>query len=92
MDKLVNAFDMLDIVLAVFGALIFSMWRGRGKSLGGLLSGALMGGLVKPTFAVMLAAGVILAVSQPSPALKQTPDQEDKIIEFWTKKVAPKAP
>jgi hypothetical protein len=48
MEDLLNQLDMLDVVLAVFGALIVAMWRGYGKSWKGILAGAFMGGFVKP--------------------------------------------
>jgi|GEM_PF-4801653 len=85
LNQLFDAFDMLDIVLAAFGAVIVSMWFGHGKSLGGLLAGAAMGGLVKPLCIVLLTGGVLIAAQQPPPDLKQTPEQQDKIIKFWTK-------
>ena len=55
--SLLEAFGMLDIVLAVFGAVIFALWFGRGKTVGGLLSGALVGGLIKPAIVMMLGSG-----------------------------------
>ena len=59
MDSLFEQFDPLDFVLALFGALIVAMWFGRGKSLKGILVGALVGGLVKPIlFGGLLLGGV----------------------------------
>ena len=61
MDNLIEQFDPLDFVLALFGALIVAMWFGRGKSLKGILMGALVGGLVKPIlFGGLLLGGVQL--------------------------------
>ena len=79
-----EAFDYLDLMLAVFGAIIIAMWYGRGKSAWGILSGALMGGLVKPTIFLIIASGVIFS-SQGVPELKQTQEQQDATIKFWTK-------
>lgn len=83
--SILEAFDMLDIVLAVFGAVICAMWFGRGKSLGGLLTGALVGGLVKPMIALVIGSGLILAAGGGVPELKQTPEQQQKTLEFWSK-------
>ena len=90
MEKLAPLFDqldMLDAVLAVFGALIVAMWFGAGKSPMGIVTGAVMGGLVKPLlFGVILGGAVMLAVPQPvMPDLKQTPEQQQKTLDFWTK-------
>ena len=82
---ILEAFDMLDIVLAVFGAVIFALWFGRGKTLGGLLSGALVGGLVKPAIFMMLGSGLIFAAAGSLPEIKQTPEQQRKTLEFWSK-------
>ncbi len=82
---ILDAFDMLDMVLAVFGAVIFAMWFGRGKSLGGLLSGALVGGLIKPAIVMMLGSGLLFAAAGGVPELKQTPEQQQKTLEFWSK-------
>ena len=80
-----EAFDMLDIVLAVFGAVIFALWFGRGKTLGGLLSGALAGGLIKPAIFMLLGSGLIFAAAGGMPEIKQTPEQQRKTLEFWSK-------
>jgi len=54
MDGLLEQLNVLDFVLAVFGAIIVAMWFGRGKSWKGILMGAVMGGFMKPTlFAVL---------------------------------------
>ena len=82
---ILDAFDMLDMVLAVFGAVIFAMWFGRGKSLGGLLSGALVGGLIKPAIVMMLGSGLLFAAAGGVPELKQTPEQQQKTREVWSK-------
>ena len=82
LSKITDSLDMLDLVLAVFGALIVSMWWGKGKSLGGLLTGAVMGGLVKPLFFAVFLGGTLIAVSQ-QPEIKQTPEQVDKTLKFW---------
>ena len=84
-SAVLEAFDMLDIALAVFGAVIFAMWFGRGKSLGGLLSGALVGGLIKPAIIMVLGSGLIFAAAGGMPEIKQTPEQQRKTLEFWSK-------
>ena len=84
-SAILEAFDMLDIVLAVFGAVIFAMWFGRGKTLGGLLSGALVGGLIKPAIFMVLGSGLIFAAASGIPEIKQTPEQQQKTLDFWTK-------
>ena len=69
MDRLLpvfEAFDMLDIVLAVFGAIVVSMWFGAGKTVWGILSGALMGGLVKPVLLMVFVGGAFI-MAQDSP-------------------------
>ena len=76
---------MLDIVLAVFGAVIFALWFGRGKKLGGMLSGALVGGLVKPAIVMVLGSGCCSRPPGGMPDIKQTPEQQQKTLEFWTK-------
>jgi len=80
---LLEAFDYLDLVLAVFGATIVAMWFGRGKNVWGLLSGALVGGLVKPAFFVLVLGGAFLA-SQNSQA-PQIPLEDDPLVKFWLK-------
>ena len=82
---ILEAFDMLDIVLAVFGACIFALWRGRGKKVGGLLSGALVGGLVKPAFVLLIGSGLLFAAQGGLPKIKQTPEQQEKTLKFWTR-------
>ena len=82
LSRITDSLDMLDLVLAVFGALIVSMWWGRGKKLWGILSGAFIGGLVKPLFFAVFLGGALIAVSQ-QPELKQTPEQVDKTLKFW---------
>jgi len=81
---LMEAFGMLDIVLAVFGALIVSMWFGRGKKLGGLLWGALAGGLIKPALFLLVGGGVLIA-AQGHPPDRLSPEQQDKLLKYWTK-------
>ena len=87
MDGLLEQLDMLDMVLAVFGAVICAMWFGRGKSLKGLLTGAIVGGIVKPAvFTVLGFAGVAaLSASEESSIPQQTQAQQDAVIKFWTK-------
>jgi hypothetical protein len=88
MDQLapvLEAFDKLDIVLAVFGALVVALWFGRGKTVGGILTGALMGGLVKPALFLLIGGGLLFAVQQPAPELKQTKEQQDQTIKFWSR-------
>lgn len=84
-SAVLEAFDMLDIALAVFGAVIFALWFGRGKTLGGLLSGALVGGLIKPAIIMVLGSGLIFASAGGMPEIKQTPEQQRKTLEFWSK-------
>lgn len=76
---------MLDIVLAVFGAVIVSLWCGRGKKLGGLLSGALIGGFAKPAIFLAVGSGLLFAASGGMPEIKQTPEQQRKTLEFWSR-------
>lgn len=87
MDSFIEQMDMLDIVLAVFGAVICAMWFGRGKSLKGLLTGAIVGGIVKPAlFTVLGFAGVAaLSASEESSMPQQTQAQQDETLKFWTK-------
>jgi hypothetical protein len=82
LSQIAGSLDMLDLVLAVFGALIVSMWWGRGKSVWGILGGAAMGGLVKPLFFTIFLGGTLIAVSQ-QPEIKQTPEQVNKTLKFW---------
>ena len=90
MDKLLESLDMLDLVLAVFGALMFALWRGRGKNLQSLLMGAAMGGFVKPTLFMALGFGAMVLVNMPSgddpsqPQNKSIKDQ-DALLKYWTK-------
>ncbi|MBI2719781.1 MAG: hypothetical protein HY245_14710 [Rhizobiales bacterium] len=84
LSQFVDTFDRLDIVLAVFGAVIVALWRGGGKSVGGILSGALVGGLVKPLILTLVVGGIFIAAT-PVPELKQTPEQQDKTLKFWSK-------
>ncbi len=80
---LIDAFDTLDLVLAVFGAVIVSMWFGRGKNIWGILSGALVGGLIKPVFLLIVLGGAFIA-SQDMQASPQSAEQ-DPIVKFWLK-------
>lgn len=80
-----DAFEMLDIVLAVFGAVIFALWFGHGKKLGGLLSGAIVGGLIKPAILMILGSGLLFAAAGGMPEVHQTPEQQQKTLEFWSK-------
>jgi hypothetical protein len=82
-SQLIDAFDYLDLVLAVFGAVIVSMWFGRGKNIWGILSGALVGGLIKPVFFLILLGGAFMA-SQDMQASQQ-PVEQDPIVKFWLK-------
>jgi dolichol kinase len=84
LSLLIEALDYLDLVLAVFGAVVVSLWFGRGKNAWGLLSGALVGGLIKPAFYFIVLGGAFLA-SQDMQDVGQTPEQQDKILKFWTK-------
>jgi zinc transporter ZupT len=86
MQALAEAFDMLDIVLAVFGAVIVGLWAGRGKKVGGLLMGAVTGGLVKPMLFLAVGSGLIFAAGQnAAPEIRQTPEQQQKTLDFWLK-------
>jgi hypothetical protein len=87
MDQFVDQLDMLDTVLAVFGALICAMWFGRGKSLKGILTGAFIGGFVKPTLFFVLGLGALgaLTASEDAQAPQQTQAQQDATLKFWTK-------
>jgi hypothetical protein len=82
-DGILHAFDMLDIVLAVFGAVIVSLWAGRGKKLGGLLSGALLGGLAKPALFMVLGSALMMSAGSEAVEIKQTPEQQQKTLDFW---------
>ena len=87
MDQFLEQLDMLDTVLAVFGALIFAMWFGRGKSLRGILTGALVGGFIKPAIFMVLGLGALgaLTASKDGGTPQQTQAQQDATIKFWTK-------
>jgi hypothetical protein len=87
MEQFLDQLDMLDTVLAVFGALIFAMWFGRGKSLQGILVGALVGGFIKPAIFMVLGLGAmgVLSASEDSQMPQQTQAQQDATIRFWTK-------
>ncbi|MGQ0484857.1 MAG: hypothetical protein ACT4SY_05830 [Hyphomicrobiales bacterium] len=82
-SSLIDAFDMLDLVLAVFGAVIVSLWFGRGKKALGLLSGALVGGLIKPVFFLIVLGGAFMA-SQDMQASQQ-PVEQNPLVKFWLK-------
>lgn len=81
---ILDSLDMLDLVLAMFGAVIFALWFGRGKTLGGLLSGAVVGGLVKPMFMLLIGSGLLFAAQGGLPEIKQTPEQQEKTLKFWS--------
>ncbi len=87
MDGLLEQLDMLDMVLAVFGAVICAMWFGRGKSLKGLLTGALVGGIVKPAIFMGLGFGglELITNSEDLGMPKQTQQQQDETLKFWLK-------
>lgn len=87
MDQFLDQLDMLDTVLAVFGALIFAMWFGRGKSLKGILTGALVGGFIKPAIFMVLGLGAMgaLTASEDAQMPQQSQAQQDATIKFWTK-------
>jgi hypothetical protein len=84
LSPIFDAFDMLDAMLALFGALFVALWFGAGKSPAAILSGAVMGGLVKPLLIGMLLAGTLLA-SAPQPDLQQSSRPHGKVLDFWTK-------
>lgn len=87
MDQFLDQLDMLDTVLAVFGALIVAMWFGRGKSLQGILVGAFVGGFIKPAIFMVLGLGALgaLTAAEDSGTPQQTKAQQDATINFWTK-------
>ena len=85
LDSIAQSFDMLDIVLAVFFACIFGLWYGRSKKLSGLLSGALVGGLIKPALFFMIGGAALFAV-QDEPKIDVTPAEQKKIENFWLKR------
>lgn len=93
LSSLTTAFDYLDIVLAMVGALLVSLWFGRGKSIWTILSGALVGGLAKPAAMLVLFGGVLVATQQGNDSGSgntaldsKTKAEQDKIIKFWTQK------
>jgi dolichol kinase len=87
MDQFLDQLDMLDTVLAVFGALIVAMWFGRGKSLQGILVGAFVGGFIKPVIFTVLGLGAMgaLMATEDSGTPQQTQAQQDATRKFWTK-------
>jgi hypothetical protein len=80
---LLEAFDTLDLVLAVFGAVIVGLWFGRGKTVWGILSGAVVGGLIKPVYFLFILGGAFMA-SQDMQGKQQQPE-EDPVVKFWLK-------
>lgn len=81
LESFLTAFDMLDVVLAVFGAVIVSLWFGRGKKLGGLLLGASVGGLAKPLLAVLfLAFAVSTTTTTITPAEQNATNDYVKML------------
>jgi hypothetical protein len=76
-----QTFDMLDVVLAVFFACVFALWRGAGKKLSGLLSGALMGGLIKPALFFMI-AGAGISAFDGEQAQTITPEDQKQVDAF----------
>jgi carbon starvation protein CstA len=87
MEQFSESLDMLDLVLAVFGAVIVALWFGRGKSLKGLLMGALMGGFVKPVIFAVLSLGAVsyfTAQSDTGNMPEQSQQEHDATIKFWT--------
>ncbi len=85
-SPLLEAFDYLDIVLALVGALTVSLLFGRGKNIWGIMSGALMGGLVKPAIFLFVVGGAFVAVQQgqDTPMSRKTQAEQDRIVKFWT--------
>ena len=83
-QELLHTFDMLDLVLAVIGATIGSLLLGRGRSLGGMLGGALIGGSVKPVILGLVLGGLLLGYEQ-SKIDQKSPEEQDKILDFWLK-------
>jgi hypothetical protein len=82
MDQFAQAFDMLDVVLAVFGALIVSLWFGRGKKVKGLLTGAFFGGVFKTVATLLLGVSLFDMATAPTPdaATAKAADKEQKAI------------
>jgi hypothetical protein len=72
-----QTFDMLDIVLAVFFGCVFALWRGAGKKLSGLLSGAVMGGLIKPVLFFMITGAGFSAFGDEQAATMSPEDQKE---------------
>jgi dolichol kinase len=87
MDSFIEQLDMLDIVLAVFFAVIGALWFGRGKSLKGLLTGAVVGGIVKPALFTLFGfvSMAALFANEESSMPQQTQAEQDAVIKFWTK-------
>ncbi len=83
---LTDSLDTLDLVLAVFGAVIVAMWSGRGRNVWGILSGALVGGLIKPAFFFIVLGGAFMASQDmQSPQQQPQPDEQDPVVKFWLK-------
>jgi hypothetical protein len=83
---LVEAFDYLDIVLALVGVLLVSLWFGHDKSIWAILLGALTGGLVKPALTVLFLGGAFIAVQdvRDMPLSKKSQTEQDRIVKLWT--------
>lgn len=81
---LIHALDLLDLILAVFGAIVFSLLFGRGRTLGGMLTGALVGGSIKPVVFGLILGGLLLGYEQ-NKINEQTPEEQDKVLDFWLK-------
>ncbi len=81
LGAIAQTFDMLDVVLAVFFACVFALWRGAGKKLSGLLSGALMGGLIKPALFFMI-AGAGFSAFDGEQAQTISPEDQKQVDAF----------
>jgi hypothetical protein len=75
LGAIARTFDMLDIVLAVFFGCVFALWRGTGKKLSGLLSGAVMGGLIKPALFFMITSSGFSALDEEQAMTISAEDQ-----------------
>lgn len=76
LGAIAQTFDTLDIVLAVFFGCVFALWRGAGKKLSGLLSGAIMGGLIKPALFFLITGAGLSAFQDDQGATISSEDQK----------------
>jgi hypothetical protein len=76
LNAIAQTFDVLDVVLAMFFGCVFALWRGAGKKLSSLLSGAVMGGLVKPAFFMLVTGMGYSALSDDQTTAISREDQQ----------------